>query len=93
MQQLLKLLGYTVTDKVTGFVGVVTHVGVDLYGCLQAIVQPGVVSKENGEQQIADSKWFDVARLVPTGTEPVMAPVPIKGDLVVAGADLDKPVK
>ena len=93
MQQHLHLLGWSVKDRVTGFTGVVTHVGVDLFGCVQAIVHPAVVREKNGVQKCEDSKWFDVARLDKVGRSPVMKPVPVKGDLVVAGADHYKPVK
>jgi hypothetical protein len=34
----LKLLGTKVRDVVTGFVGIVTSVSFDLYGCVQAVV-------------------------------------------------------
>lgn len=37
----LDLLGMRVEDRVTGFRGVVSSVGFDLYGCIQAIVNPG----------------------------------------------------
>ena len=61
-------LGHTVTDKVTGFKGVVTCVSFELYGCVQAIVTPPV--DEKGEDKAG--KWFDVTRLENTGEEPVM---------------------
>lgn len=53
------MLGMRVEDKVTGFKGVVSSVGFDLYGCIQAIVNPGVGT--DGKPQ--DSHWFDVNRL------------------------------
>lgn len=64
----LDLLGMPVKDRVSGFVGVVTSVGFDLYGCIQAIVNPGTDSA--GKPQ--DSHWFDVNRLEVTGDAPVM---------------------
>ena len=60
MEDFLELLGKRVTDKVTGFKGVVTTVAFDLYGCIQAIVQPSV-SKEGNP---VESAWFDVDRLI-----------------------------
>jgi hypothetical protein len=69
IQEHMELLGMKVSDKVTGFKGVVTSVSFDLYGCIQAIVTPEV-SKE-GKQE--DSRWFDVQRLTVTGKAPVMA--------------------
>jgi len=38
----LSLLGLKVKDKVTGYTGVVASIGFDLYGCVQAIVNPGM---------------------------------------------------
>jgi len=61
-------LGFKCTDKVTGFSGVITTVGFDLYGCVQALVNPGV--NENGKPY--DLVWFDIARLKITNKKPVM---------------------
>ncbi len=68
IQEHMKLLGMKVTDKVTGFRGVVTSISFDLYGCIQAIVTPE--TGKDGKQE--DSRWFDVQRLTITGKEPVM---------------------
>lgn len=65
----LELLGMRVEDRVTGFKGVVATVGFDLYGCIQAIVNPGLDDKGN----VRDSAWFDIARLRVTSKDPVMA--------------------
>lgn len=64
----LSLLGLHVEDRVTGFKGVVASVGFDLYGCIQAVVNPGIDA--NGKPQ--ESLWFDVGRLVITNNIPVM---------------------
>lgn len=64
----LNLLGMKVEDKVTEFKGVVTSVTFDLYGCVQALVHPGV--DKDGE--IMEQRWFDVSRLGVTSAEPVM---------------------
>lgn len=64
----LDLLGMRVEDQVTGFKGVVATVGFDLYGCIQAIVNPGI----DNEGKLRDSQWFDVNRLRVTSDEPVM---------------------
>jgi hypothetical protein len=93
MQNHLNLLGWKVEDKVTGFVGVVTHIGMDLYGCVQAIVSPSVVVEKTGSQTMVSGSWFDTVRLTKIGTNPVMAAIPMKGDLEVAGADINKPTK
>lgn len=63
----LDQLGREATDKVTGFNGIVTSIGFDLYGCIQAIVTPK--SKKDGD--LIDSRWFDIDRLNIKG-RPVM---------------------
>jgi hypothetical protein len=67
MNEYIKILGFPVRDTVTGFEGVVTSVGFDLYGCVQCIVQPSAK-----EQKLEDSRWFDHKRLTPIAKEPVM---------------------
>lgn len=70
MKEHLKLLGLTVQDMVTGFTGVVVCISFDLYGCVQAVVQPGVDSNKG----TPEGRWFDTKRLKPkAGTKPVMA--------------------
>lgn len=60
MKEYLSILGHQVRDKVTGFEGVATTVGFDLYGCVQVIVtQPGLTEK--GETK--PGAWFDHKRL------------------------------
>lgn len=66
----MDLLGFKVTDKVTGFKGVVSSVSFDLYGCIQAVVCP---EAEKGSKKLEDSRWFDVQRLTVTSKAPVMA--------------------
>lgn len=68
MKHHLHLLGYKVRDVVTGFQGTVTHIGFELYGCIQAIVQPEV--KEDGKP--GESQWFDLKRLICISEKPVM---------------------
>lgn len=65
----LNLLGMKVEDKVTGFKGVVASVSFDLYGCVQAIVNPGA----DKDGKLMEQCWFDVARLTLVSDEPVMA--------------------
>lgn len=93
MQHHLALLGWAVKDKVTGFTGTVSTIGFDLYGCVQAIVTPKAVFESNGAQKLDRSEWFDVSRLEKIGDQPVMQPIPAKGDRTVAGADNSKPVR
>ena len=64
----LDLLGVRVEDRVTGFKGVVASVSFDLYGCIQAVVNPGI--GEDGKPR--DSQWFDVGRLRVVDATPVM---------------------
>lgn len=64
----LGLLGHRVEDRVTGFVGVVASISFDLYGCVQAIVNPGL----DKDGKLGESNWFDVNRLVVKTDSPVM---------------------
>lgn len=64
----LDLLGMHVEDRVTGFKGVVSSVSFDLYGCIQATVNPGA----NADGNLRDSLWFDVSRLRVISKLPVM---------------------
>lgn len=68
MKNHLKLLGYTVVDKVTGSKGIVTSIAFDLYGCIQALINPGL--DKDGKPK--DQFWFDIARLEKTSKNPVM---------------------
>jgi hypothetical protein len=73
MQMFIDILGFTVRDKVTGFVGIATSIGFDLYGCIQVVVHPPVDDKKPTE--IADGRWFDFHRLEVTSKDRVM-PLP-----------------
>ena len=64
----LNLLGLTVEDRVTGFRGVVASVSFDLYGCVQAVVNP----RTDKDGKLQDQTWFDIARLAVLDAEPVM---------------------
>lgn len=64
----LSLLGLKVEDKVTGFKGVVATISFDLYGCVQAIVNPGA----DKDGKLMDQCWFDVSRLSVLDDIPVM---------------------
>ena len=68
IQKHLSLLGMKVEDRVTGFKGVVASISFDLYGCIQAIVNPGV----DKTGKVMDSAWFDVNRLKILSKTPVM---------------------
>jgi len=64
-------LGLRAKDKVTGIEGVITHVGFDLYGCVQVILHPG--TDEKGV--VRETLWLDIARLTIL-QEPRVMPVP-----------------
>lgn len=64
----LNLLGMRVEDRVTGFKGVVATISFDLYGCIQAVVNPGI----DAEGKLCESQWFDINRLYVTSETPVM---------------------
>lgn len=64
----LDMLGLKVEDRVTGFSGVVATISFDLYGCIQAIVNPGL--QQDGK--LGESHWFDVNRLRVIDQSPVM---------------------
>jgi hypothetical protein len=66
----LELLGKKVEDRVTGFKGVVASVSFDLYGCIQAVVNPGM----GKDGKLGEQTWFDIARLKVMSDKPVMAP-------------------
>ena len=65
----LDLLGKIASDKVTGFSGVVVSVSFGLYGCVAALIHPGL-DKDGG---MREQQWFDVSRLTP-GAFAVMQP-------------------
>lgn len=67
MQKHIDLLGMPVRDRVTGYSGTVVSVAFDLYGCIQAIVHPGM----DKDSKLCEPCWFDVSRLSVTGN-PVM---------------------
>ena len=61
----IKLLGRVVCDRVTHFEGTITNVTFDLYGCIQAAVQPPV----DKDGKLPDGRWMDVHRLEPKGDD------------------------
>ena len=68
VRQHLGLLGLKVEDKVTGLIGIVDSISFDLYGCVQAGVNPGL-DKDDKQRNCS---WFDVARLNIKNKKPVM---------------------
>lgn len=64
----LNMLGREAEDKITGFKGVITSVGFDLYGCVQVVIVPPM---KDGD--IINGSWLDVSRLTVSTEKPVMA--------------------
>ncbi len=91
MEKFYELLGWEVRDRVSGFQGVVGTIGLDLYGCVQAIVDPPVTKDKDGKQVREHGHWFDVTRLDKVGTKRVMEPIPPR--FVDPPGGYDKPVK
>lgn len=91
MEKHLHWLGWKVKDKVSGWTGVVATIGIDLYGCVQAIVDPPVVTDKDGIQKKEHGHWFDLTRLEKIGTEPVMQRILPREDDVPGG--YDKPTR
>ena len=68
VEDAIGLLGLRMKDLVTGATGVVTSVTFDLYGCIQALLNPGLDDDGNPR----DSNWYDVNRLTVADPRPVM---------------------
>lgn len=62
------MLGLTVTDKVTGFKGVVVGYVTYLTGCNQGLVQP----KAGADGKFTDAVWIDEQRLVAEDAERIV---------------------
>jgi hypothetical protein len=69
IEENLNLLGLKVRDIVSGIEGIVTHVGFDLFGCVQVILRPEYI-KETGV--LPDTVWLDVCRLEVLSKKPVL---------------------
>jgi hypothetical protein len=65
------ILGRTARDRITGFIGVVSSVGFDLYGCVQAAITPPL----DKDGKLVEGRWFDTNRLELVGEERAM-PLP-----------------
>lgn len=68
IEQHLGKLGFRCKDKVIGLEGVITSISFDLYGCIQAVVNPGL----DNDGKPKDLLWFDLNRLEIISKEPVM---------------------
>ena len=85
MNKHFNLLGLRVKDRVTGTKGVVTSLSFDLYGCIQAVVQP----------KDKEGMWFDVSRLKVSSNKPVMNLPNFEEGYIAEGrkGPADKPIK
>ena len=68
LEKYVNMLGHKCRDKVSGVEGIITHIGFDLYGCIQAIIHPGK-NKDGGMQETI---WADIIRLEIISKDPVM---------------------
>jgi hypothetical protein len=59
----LKLLGWYVAEKATGFRGVVTSVSFDISGCVTGLVQPKMGEGKSEKAELPEPRWFDTKRL------------------------------
>ena len=66
----IDLLGLKVEDRVTGLRGIVACMSFNLYGCIQAAINPGL----DKDKKMRDSLWLDVSRLKVLSSTPVMPP-------------------
>ena len=70
VQDHLSLLGKEVEDVVTGMSGIVASVSFDLYGCIQAIINPG----PNKDGKPREQSGSAAPRLKVLKGKPVMEP-------------------
>ena len=77
----IELLGLKAKDIVTGFCGVITNVGFDLFGCVQVILTPPI--KEDGGKN--DSRWLDITRLEVSKDDRVMKVPDFKEGYIARG--------
>lgn len=75
VQKFIDLLGCRCRDRITDIEGTITHVGFDLYGCIQAIVHPG----KSEPTKAAETLWMDLNRLEVFGGEKIMEPPTFQG--------------
>lgn len=55
----IDMLGLRAKDKVTGYVGTISSVSFDLYGCVQLALTPDV----SADGKLEGGHWFDVHRV------------------------------
>ena len=62
------LLGMKGKDVVTGFKGVITSLSFDLYGCVQAVINPRKMDKEGKCHICRDLRFLALYLITPTCT-------------------------
>ncbi len=67
----VKFLGMRVRDRITGYEGIASSIGFDLYGCIQVAINPGIQS----DGKLGEVIWFDTNRLEVVSNDRVM-PLP-----------------
>lgn len=90
-KETIQLLGRAGKDKVTGFIGIITSVSFDLYGCICVVLHPPMK-----DGNVPDGKWYDVQRIECLPDDRVM-PVPKFSAMATEPADYthgaaDKPL-
>ena len=64
----MEFLGKTVTDKITGFKGVVTGYVTYLSGCNQVLIVPPV----DADGKLREAEWFDEQRVIVSNEPSIM---------------------
>ena len=88
VNEALALLGLKVKDSVTELEGVVTSISFELYGCIQAIVNPGL--DKDGKER--DMHWFDISRLTVISAKPVQDQPDFEYLATILGPEHNKPI-
>jgi hypothetical protein len=69
-EKVIDMLGCKVKDKMTGITGTLTSVCFDLYGCIQCVINPGIV--KDGKA-VESHGWIDINRIeVKTKSKKIM---------------------
>jgi len=69
-QEVINCLGKKAQDKITGATGIIASVSFDLYGCIQALINPCKVDKDGKE--VFSMGWIDINRVKILGDKTIM---------------------
>jgi hypothetical protein len=88
-QKHIDMLGLKCKDKVTGLQGVVTSISFDLFGCVQAVINPGITE----DNKLAETFWLDICRLAIIDNKRVMEVPDFNQGIIAEGkkGPADKP--